>query len=153
MVEIREIKEKESKQLADLLNEDHLLCLNLGFLPELIITATEVQSKIEEWIKSKSAMCFGIMKEEMYCCIISLSHIELEIGTGQIGYWIGSNYRNKGICSKAFELVIHNAHKLGLHSISSTISEENRSSRAIWEKHLAKAIPISLEKLRYELKI
>ncbi len=63
MVTIREIKENESKQLADLLNEDHLLRSDLGFLPDLIITATEVQRKMEEWTKSKRAMCFGIMQE------------------------------------------------------------------------------------------
>ena len=152
MVIIREIKEKESKQLADLLNEDHLLRSYLGFLPDLIITATEVQSKIEEWTKSKSAMCFGIMEEDIIRGMISLSHIKLEKGTGQIGYWMGSDHRNKGICSQAFELVIQKAHELGLHTVSSTISVENRPSRAIWEKHDARVIPISSEKLRYELK-
>ncbi len=58
--------------------------------------------------------------------ISDIDHINLR---GHIGYWIGKNYRNRGIATEAVNAVINFAkNELGLHSIYTMTLIENTKS-------------------------
>lgn len=151
-VTIRRIEENESTELACLLDEDQALRSELGFQPGKPISSREVHRKISEWSKANGAICYSILADGITAGMISLSHIDNRSGTAQIGYWIGSRYRNSGICSQAFRLAVGEASSLGIETVSATITGENQASRAIWENEGGRCVPISPGRFRYELK-
>lgn len=133
-VTIRRIGPAEARRLAGLLNRDGALRDDLGFPTDSDITPREVEKKIAEWETVHDSMCFCILEGETAVGMISLSHIDRIRGKAQTGYWIGSRYRNRGICTKAFRLLIQKAREQDIETLSSTIAVSNNASRAIWER-------------------
>ena len=74
--------------------------------------------------------------------MISLSHIDEKLRTARIGYWVGSRFRNKGICSEAFRMILEIARDKGIVEFRSDIDKDNVYSLKVWEKYC----PVIVEK-------
>lgn len=138
MVTIGRIGTVEARLLARLLNRDGTLRRELGFLPDTGITPGEFGRKVREWETVHDSICFCIQESGRPVGMISLSHIDPKRARARAGYWIGSRYRHRGICTAAFRLLVEEARGMGLASLSATVAAGNMASRAIWEKEGAR---------------
>lgn len=153
MVKLREIQERESKQLANLISQDDTLRKELGFQDDHGISPDSIQTDIQSWQKDKSAICFGIFQNRQIVGMISLSHRDAKTKTARIGYWIGSDFRRKGIATEAFAKVITKAQEMGIASLSSRINKTNQASISIWNKFKPNSTEISSDQVRVEIDI
>lgn len=151
MVTIRRIGSGEAGLLARLLNRDGTLRRELGFPPDTGITPGEFEKKIRDWETVQDSVCYCILENEKPVGMISLSHIDLKRARAGAGYWIGSRYRNRGICSAAFRLIMDVARGIGLASLSATVAAGNGASRAIWEREGARGELKADGKMSYTL--
>lgn len=151
VVKLREIRERESRQMAELIGQDRPLMEELGFNSEKQLTAKSIYSDIQAWQKSKSAVCYGIYHDNQITGMISLSHHNQKEKTARVGYWVGNDFRRKGIASKAFAAIIGKARTLGIERLSSKIDKTNYPSLSIWNKYKIKREEISKKQIKVEL--
>lgn len=81
---------------------------------------------------------FWIINDEKYVGRIALRHKlneHLEKYDGHIGYDIIPSERNKGYASKALELCLNEAKKLGITNILISCNEDNLASKKVIEKN------------------
>ena len=153
MVSIRELTHEDGAALAEMLNGDALLRADLGIRMNQDITAGGVLRDIRKWCGLRTAVSYAILADGVTVGMISLSHIDPGSGTGCIGYWVGSSYREHGYCKLAFKLVLHEARCQGLHTVSATIDNANMASRKLWHGAGGSGTPVSAESTRYEVRI
>lgn len=68
--------------------------------------------------------------------IVSLQNIDSVNKNGQIGYWIGKKYWNKGLATESINLLIHYAFDvLRLHKVYANVLAKNRASIRVLEKN------------------
>jgi len=53
----------------------------------------------------------------------------------RVGYWVGSELRNRGIGKEAFELILSIAKSKGIEVLESDIDKSNLFSIKIWEDY------------------
>ena len=86
---------------------------------------------------AKIEFAFGIALKSTNKIIggIDLHHIDLKNKSGELGYWLGKNYWNKGIMTEAVKLAINfGFRKLKLHRIYANLFSKNIASKKILEK-------------------
>jgi RimJ/RimL family protein N-acetyltransferase len=89
------------------------------------------------FVKDESpTMTFAIAYQEQFCGVISLvRQADVYRLTAEIGYWIGEPFWNKGIATKAVQLItVYGFNELGLVRIQSGIFEYNKISMRVLEK-------------------
>jgi len=132
VVTIRELALEHATALAEMLNEDVQLRTDLGIHGEYRNTAEGFLRDIGDWCRSRRAVCFAILADGTTVGMISLSRIDPMVGTGRIGYWMGSNYRRRGYCTNAFGLVLQEAFRRGVRTVSAWIEKDNVPSERLW---------------------
>ncbi len=153
MVAIREITAEDAAALAEMLGGDAVLRADLGFRDEQRETADGVLRHVREWCRSRQAVSYAILADGVTVGLMSLSHIDPTAATGRIGYWVGSDHRRRGYCSQAFALVLQEARRRGVSTLSALIHNDNAPSRRLWESAGGIGTPESAERMRYTLEI
>ena len=131
---LKELDVRNTVGLFNLINEDGELKSELGFKNGFLLADFEKSNK--EWATKNNAKLFSIVADGVVVGMISLSHID---GTKQeacTGYFVGNKYRNRGYATKAFEIIVNEASRLGLKFLHSTINKDNAASLAVWQKYL-----------------
>lgn len=68
--------------------------------------------------------------------VISLQKIDRVNKNGQLGYWIGKEYWNRGLATESINLLVHYAfHVLRLHKVYANVLAKNRASIRVLEKN------------------
>ncbi len=129
--------------MGELIRRDHHLREELGFPDSSDVTAERIASDILNWQRRKSAICYGVFLNSRITGMISLSHYNAKSKTARAGYWIETEFRRKGVATKAFERVVKIAQERGITLLSAKIDKTNYASIAIWEKYEAKKTEIS----------
>ncbi len=139
MLSIEPINLKYSKDLVSLLNSDTILKNILGFGKEEI-GYKYFNENNNKWMKKKNANIFAMVFNNKAVGMISLSHQNKLEKSAQIGYWLGSEYWNKGITKKAFKLILQLASDKKFETVMATIDKDNIYSLKIWQKYSAEII-------------
>ncbi len=116
-------------------------------------TAEEFQAGMLDWIENNNAQSFSIVLSNRAVGLISICRIDLEQKTSQIGYWLASEYWNRGFMSKAFKDVLQEAAKLGIKTASATIDNNNIASQKLWRKYDFETEAMGEKKTKYILKV
>jgi [ribosomal protein S5]-alanine N-acetyltransferase len=153
MVSIRELAREDGAALATMLNDDAVLRADLDVRSGTPNTAEGVVRDVRKWCQSRRAVSYAILAGGVTVGMISLSHVDPESGTGRIGYWVGSRFRKKGYCSRAFDLVLQEARLRGVHTVSASVASTNMASRRVWEKAGGIGTPVSADRTRYEVHV
>lgn len=153
MAILKRFEETDTIKLAVLLNEDEALRLDMGFPAGSYITPRDARRKIQKWERAERSVCFSIMEGYSFVGLFSLSHVKGMAGTARVGCWIGSSYRNRGICSEAFGLLLQEARDRGISRLSATIRKDNHYLQAIWDGAGGRSETDSEGRLHYELDI
>jgi RimJ/RimL family protein N-acetyltransferase len=125
---------KRNAELFDLLTHDAKL-LEEGIGLNEKISFSDFKKHNQDWAAKNKAESFAIVAENITVGMISLSHIDLNKKEACIGYFIGGKFRNRGCATKAFEMIVNRAKKLGLKKLHSTINKDNLASISIWKKY------------------
>lgn len=106
-------------------------------------TKEETLAFIQTTIRGKESgggIAWGILYQGQLCGIISLEGITrmlraVRLDTAELGYWIGKDFRNKGLMTEAAKAVIQFAFdKLQLHRITIGHFSENPCSERVIQK-------------------
>jgi len=130
---LEKIDEKYARHLVNILNDDKKLIEFLGGKKE-IASYEKFTVYNEEWSRKNNAKIFAIMLQDEAIGMISLSYINTQDKTAKIGYWLASKYWNKGYVTEAFKQTLNIAKESGIKSVSCSIPNENKASKAIWKK-------------------
>ncbi|WP_035789974.1 GNAT family N-acetyltransferase [Clostridium beijerinckii] len=121
-------------QLLEILNNDEKLQAELG-VSDHKISKEEFIRHNDKWAESTNSEIFAIALNGIAIGIISLSHQNIEESKAQVGYWIGSDYWEKGYTSSAFSKILDYAKGKGIKCLSAKINKENIASKRIWERY------------------
>lgn len=125
---------QSAEEMVSLFSSDEILRKELG-LNTTEFSAEDEFEFVMDWSRKKNAEQFAIRYGDELAGMISLSHIDLENKSARTGYWIGSEFRNKRICTEAFRLILGLAKSKGIEVLESDIDKDNISSLKIWEKY------------------
>jgi len=103
------------------LNHDDCLAEALGSNCSVKISKQDFMETNKKWAAENCADLFAIVLEKKAIGMISLSHQDANSHTAQIGYWLGSQYWNKGYASKAFQLIVDLAKRKRMKYVCSLI--------------------------------
>ena len=134
-VRIRNLRESDAKRLAVLAN-NHKISVNIrdGFPHPY--SFEDAVSFINNCLKQKPATVFAIdYKEEYVGNIALIPETDVYRKSAEIGYFIGEEYWNKGIVTRAVNLICDFGFtKLNLVRIHTGIFEYNIGSQRVMEK-------------------
>lgn len=130
---LQTIQEKYADDLVDIINTDEKLRVELGS-KEKTTKRDEFTSTIQQWQNRTNSKTFAIVLHDKAIGSISLSHIKEDERIAQVGYWIGSNYWNKGYTTQAFAQILDLARKLKIKLVTCSIKKDNFASKIIWQK-------------------
>lgn len=140
-------------ELSGIICNDGILRNDLGIKKDDYPTPKDFLLKISDWEKKYNSETFAIIAGDNAIGIISLTHIDKINKKARIGYWVGSEFRNKGYCSKGFEELLKIARIKGIESVSSKIAIDNPSSFHIWKKLKAVEKVCEKDKTNYTLQL
>ncbi|HQO09540.1 MAG TPA: GNAT family N-acetyltransferase [Clostridiales bacterium] len=135
MISIEPFTYESAKELCRLFQTDAILRAELNMPGKSEFSADEELLFISEWNKKNNSESFAIRYVNEFAGMISLSHIDHAKNKARVGYWVGSEFRNRGIGKKAFELIISLAESKGIKVLESDIDKNNLFSLKIWQKY------------------
>lgn len=92
-------------------------------------------SKIKNSMVSKDSFHFAIFNEQDHFIGCIYIFINKKHNKGELGYWLGKSYRNKGYCTEAGEEIIKFGFEdLGLNRIFADAFTKNTASSKVMEK-------------------
>ena len=103
------------------------------------LAETWILSHAEKWVKNELAS-FAIVQRDFNILIGCISVMNIRNLEGELGYWIGVKYWNKGYCSEACKIVVEfcfdtlnlkrvHAHHLSRNPASGRVLEKSGLSR------------------------
>jgi RimJ/RimL family protein N-acetyltransferase len=134
-----------------MLCNDQSLRRDLGIPAHDHPTAESFLDKIHNYCRDHRATTFAIITDDTAIGTISLSNRNPDDHSAGIGYWIGTGYRCRGHCPRAFAAVLRLALDEGITTVSAEIDSDNLPSRRIWEHHRAESTPVSPGRVKYVL--
>lgn len=136
MLKIREINEKYSNELAEVLSTDEKLHRQLSLNSKMmVIDGTEYLKGCRKWESKKDGKCFAVVNDNK--AIGSISFAYKDEKTASIGYWIKSNEWGKGFCTQAFKEILLIAKREEYTYVTASILKRNIISKRIWENYNA----------------
>src|SRR5262245_58081412 len=134
-IALRSLKESDKTELAKLANNKKIWDNLRDFMP-FPYTVNDALSFIGLVKNENPQMTFAIMYEGQFCGVIGLVALpDVYRKTAEIGYWLGEPFWNKGIATKAVNLVTdYGFNKLGLVRIHTGVFEYNTASMKVLEK-------------------
>lgn len=139
---------QSAADMFELFSTDDILRKELG-LEDKVFSAEEEFRFVSDWCEKTKSVQFVIRYQNEFAGMISLSHIDKKLKTARIGYWVGSRFRNEGICSEAFRQILDIARDKGIEEVRSDIDKDNENSLKIWEKYS----PVIVEKNKKQVTI
>lgn len=134
MISIEPYTLQSAGEMTMLFATDEVVKKELG-LDSVVYVAEDEFIFVSDWCRMKKAEQFVIRYGKEFAGMICLSHIDLKNKSAGVGYWIGSEFRNKGIGSEAFRLILEVAKSKGIQVLRSDIDKDNVSSLKIWKKY------------------
>ncbi|CAJ36208.1 GNAT family N-acetyltransferase [Methanocella arvoryzae] len=133
--ELRLVEEQDVQEIFELIDSsrEHLR----PWLPWVDLTTTSedtagfIRRSLEQHEKNE-AIILALMYRGKIAGIVSLVTIDWENEKAEMGYWIGTQYRGKGLATRACRALVTTAFEdLGLHRVEIRVATENGRSRAI----------------------
>jgi RimJ/RimL family protein N-acetyltransferase len=134
MIFLKPFDLQSAAEMVKLFSSDNIVRKELG-LEKKEYSPKEEYKFVTDWCAKTNSLQFVIRYGDEFAGMISLSHIDKESGTARVGYWIGSEFRNKGVCSEAFRLILELAKNEGIKEVRSDIDKDNLYSLRIWQKY------------------
>lgn len=133
---LRQLQDNDKSSLAQLANNRNIWNNVRDILP-FPYTIDDAIFFINLTRQESKQLTFAIEYAGMFCGIIGLKpQQDVYRLTAEIGYWIGEPFWNKGIATKAVELITGYAfNELGLIRIYTGIFEHNIGSMKVLEKN------------------
>lgn len=131
---------KDAESLAENGNEKNMFYFTWYIPYPFTVKKAE---KIIKWLNSEAkkkdngtiAFCIVPKEENKAVGIIDLYDINKDDKKAKIGFWIGKNYRGKGLTSEAVEKVLDiSFNKLRLNKVSAKVLFDNNASNTLLEK-------------------
>jgi len=97
-------------------------------------TAADFLTKVESWEKRKNGETYAIVVNTRPVGIISVHPSPDDSSCGKVGYWVGSEYRDKGYCTDTLQQLAVVAEQHHIHTVSGTTVDANASSCRVWQK-------------------
>lgn len=112
-------------------------------------TPEEYLQVIQDWRENRQSLILAIViNGNIAIGQIALSHIDPIQRQCQIGYWLGSEYWNRGIMTEAVDLVLSLARESGILEITTIVDKTNAASLRILQKYEASIVESGTEKYR-----
>lgn len=131
---LRPLIKDDAKDLSRLANDRSIAKFTRVPCPYRLSHADDFIKKSKEHIKNKQKFNFGIFLKETNQLIGTVGFVEIDKreNCGEIGYWIGKPFRNKGYTTEAARLIVDfGFDKLNLHRIEIVHSTKNKASEKI----------------------
>jgi len=125
-------KASDAKRLAELCNDKSIHNFTGVPYPYTIKHARDFIKKSEKKLKAHSGFSFAIILKEINKPIgcVDLIEISKRHRRGEIGYWLGSRYRQKGYMGEALQIMLKFCfNKLKLNRVEITCAKENFASK------------------------
>ena len=135
LISINPFTHEAAEEFCSLFRADAVLRAELNMPDRSKFSAEEEFGFISEWNKKNNSESFAIRYGNEFAGMISLSHIDHAKNKARVGYWVGSEFRNRGIGKKAFEAILSIAKSRGIVVLASDIDKSNLYSLKIWEKY------------------
>ena len=136
MIKLRNLDLKDKSQIANLLNNKNIWD-NLRNVVPYPYNQNDAEDFIKYVRKDKAQHIFAIDYNNTFCGVIGLilQHDVYE-KSAEVGYWLGEPFWNKGIMSKALELITeYGFNELKLVRIYTGVFEYNIASMKVLEKN------------------
>ncbi|MCK9212790.1 MAG: GNAT family N-acetyltransferase [Ignavibacteriaceae bacterium] len=135
---IRGIKENDAGKIYEYLQDfdivKYLATVPSPYLLENARSFIHFAAESETEKKEFHFAIADILNDEMLG-LIGVKDIKLEMGTCEIGYWLGKEHHNKGIMTKAIKQIAQFCFTdIGLHTIKAIVFESNIASIKTLEK-------------------
>ncbi|MEP7323549.1 MAG: GNAT family protein [Saprospiraceae bacterium] len=134
-VNLRPLVIEDAKELAALINNKKILD-NLRDVIPFPYSDQDAENFIHSHKDVSTAHVFAITYQDKFCGVIGLfRQPDVYRFTAEIGYWIGEPYWNKGIGTKAIQLITnHGFNEQNFIRIHTGIFEYNKPSMRVLEK-------------------
>ncbi len=144
------IQEHYSK-ISMLITSDMQLQKDLGFTEKSIPSKAQVENDFRSWCESHAAEMFSIFKDDTFIGLITLSRIDIRNKSARLGYWLGSEFRNKGYGAIAYRKMLDKVSSMGIAKLNGSVLVSNLSSRRLWENHGATVTGKEKDNIEYEI--
>ena len=134
-IELRELRTADSDQIARLINNKNVWDNLKDYVP-FPYSKEDALSFIQFCLNQKPLQHFGIYHSGKVCGVISIvPQSDVHRLSGELGYWIGESFWNKGIATQAVSMISEYAfEKLGLNRIYAKVFDPNVASMKVLEK-------------------
>ena len=105
------------------------------------------------WCRNTNSEYYGIFCKKILVGTISLSKQNHKEKYASIGYEIFNEFREQGLASKAFQLLLDKASNKGFLVVNAKIQKENEASMNIWRKKGAVFKEYDAESLKVSLRL
>jgi RimJ/RimL family protein N-acetyltransferase len=141
-VSVRTPSLRDAEALAHLLCKDSVLRQSLGVGLGDNPNARSFLDKTNRWCEQTNAITMAIVDADgMAVGTISLSNVNEQECSGDIGYWLASDHWGRGYTSQAFALVLWLARTNGIKRVFARVGREHVASLRIWRRYTAAEIP------------
>ncbi|MDA3839436.1 MAG: GNAT family N-acetyltransferase [Candidatus Delongbacteria bacterium] len=134
-----------------LIGSDTQLQKELGFKKGSIPTKLQVEKDFISWCESHKAEMYSIFKDDIFIGLITISRIDVKNKSARLGYWLGSEFRQKGYSSIAYRKMLDKVPSMGINKLNGSVLVSNLPSRLLWENHGATEIGKEKDNIVYEL--
>lgn len=147
------IEQNHYEDISLLIGSDTQLQKDLGFKKGSIPTKSQVEEDFVSWCESHDAKMFSIFKDDIFIGLITLSRIDVKNKSARLGYWLGSEFRQKGYSSIAYRKMLDKIPSMGINKLYAGVHASNIQSRRLWENHGATVVSSKKDNLEYELNL
>lgn len=137
-ITLKSFETTDAKELYALMNRSRLSLQEwIGWVDD-INSENDYEPLIKNWQRefaSDNGFHVGIFYRGQITGTIGYTYLNLKHRSTEIAYWLGEEFRGKGIMARACaRLVKHTFEDIGLHRIECRIAEKNSKSQAIPSK-------------------
>ncbi|MBL7051694.1 MAG: GNAT family N-acetyltransferase [Nanoarchaeota archaeon] len=136
-INVRTFKKSDANSLQENINERLISQFTHAPYPYKLQDAKDFIVLSNTKLKSKESYFLGIEFKETGKIIggISLMDVDWDKKEAELGYWIGKNYRGKGLMKEAVDIILKFGFMdLKLERITADVSTRNPGSRKVVEK-------------------
>lgn len=137
-LELRAYTLEDAQSLATLANDYEVSKYLRDFFPYPYLESDAISflNRVTKLPKT-SGIEFAITVDDEFAGAIGITFAtDIYRKTGEIGYWLGRPFWNRGIISKAIEMIIaHTFENYPIHKISAEVFDTNLGSQKVLEKN------------------
>ena len=136
-INVRSFKKSDAESLQENINEKLISQFTRAPYPYNLQDAEDFIDLSNLELKNKKSFLLGIEFKETGKVIggISLMDVDWKKKEAELGYWIGKNYRGKGLMKEAVDIILKFGFmEIKLERITADVSTTNPASRKIVDK-------------------